>query len=48
MVKQPGRRRYAKPSLQRRRRLIESAEGNNIVITGGMTSIKGGCFSNNR
>jgi hypothetical protein len=48
MAQKPARRAYAKPSLRRRCRLAEVTEGDNIFVTGGHNTIKGGCFSNKR
>jgi hypothetical protein len=41
------RKPYAKPVLQKRRRLTDVTEASDTLITGG-TLPKGGCFSNNR
>ena len=47
MADKAARKLYAKPVLQKRRRLTDITEVNNIVITGGPLE-KGGCFSKNR
>ena len=47
MADKAARKSYTKPVLQKRRRLTDLAEGENIVITSGSVK-KGGCFSNNR
>ena len=47
MAQKAGRKPYSKPVLQKRRRLTDVAEGNNIIVTGPIGG-KGGCFSNNR
>ena len=47
VAEKSARRPYAKPVLQKRRRLTDVTEASDTLITGG-TLPKGGCFSNNR
>jgi hypothetical protein len=46
MARKCARKPYAKPVLQKRRRLVDVTEAGNVLVTG--VSIKGGCFSNKR
>ncbi len=39
---------YARPTLQKRRRLSDVTESDSILVTGRSVQPKGGCFSNNR
>jgi hypothetical protein len=46
MADKTARKPYVKPVLQKRQRLTDLAEGDNILVTG--VIVKGGCFSNTR
>jgi hypothetical protein len=46
MAAKTARKPYVKPVVQKRQRLTDLAEGDNILVSGTIT--KGGCFSNKR